>query len=98
LKLVIRNIAIQMSRRSRATSTKTRIETAHEVGQIVSTCGSRATSTKTRIETKRGRVHHLHRGGSRATSTKTRIETPWNSKRLLCNSIVFQSDIHENKD
>ena len=63
--------------RSRATSTRTRIETLLRNMRTIRTQCSRATSTRTRIETIAAHEPPSTPDGcSRATSTRTRIETP----------------------
>ena len=60
---------------SRASSTKTRIETWLGTHCYSLGCSSRASSTKTRIETSVGTWDGTYNWPSRASSTKTRIET-----------------------
>ena len=63
---------------SRASSTKTRIETLfRRHSGSKSQYASRASSTKTRIETSNLHASHPAAPTSRASSTKTRIETSW---------------------
>ena len=71
---------------SRASSTKTRIETFRsESNTSLRSRPSRASSTKTRIETKGPTAPEYRGQTSRASSTKTRIETiKYNSRRCSC--------------
>ena len=83
---------------SRASSTKTRIETAlytHPPSQ--NDFASRASSTKTRIETWLLHTTSRQHGPSRASSTKTRIETLTGSMPIYAIANI-KSKFHENKD
>ncbi len=87
-----------MNGSSRASSTKTRIETGRDARETTYEVPSRASSTKTRIETERS-SHNTEDGQpSRASSTKTRIETSIYTFRLAVLPESIKSKFHENKD
>ena len=82
---------------SRASSTKTRIETGDNMKRTIDINASRASSTKTRIETRVVSLDIETTGSSRASSTKTRIETQVATDQQLPDQAI-KSKFHENKD
>jgi len=82
---------------SRASSTKTRIETITPYIFFSRIHRSRASSTKTRIETEYRFIPIFMLKRSRASSTKTRIETLDEVHSHIFHPVI-ESKFHENKD